>query len=145
MVDTDWEATGGWSASVATLDWGTVLVYGSNSSHGDDNTGEQYATTLMTDDTTPYPCLVTSSQFYSTYYSYKAFNQTTSVGDGWFKSGGDNINTTTPASLVYDFGAGVSKVINKYRILTGHADYSPGIGSYKGLIMLRLIMEMQRR
>lgn len=49
--------------------------------------------------------LASASTTYSTYYAWQAFDQNASTL--W-------ITTTIPCSLTYDFGSGVSKVVNKY-------------------------------
>lgn len=110
MIDADWNASSGWSTSVNTINWITRNVNGT--SWDASNTGSTTCTSTLSSNGTT----ASTDNEYSGVglYAYKAFTGTnTNDSDCWC-----TYNTSFPCYLKYDFGAGVTKVINKYSFTT---------------------------
>lgn len=110
MTKANWEASGGWSTSINTINWAYRLVSIVNYLPGASNTSETYATATMSSNTTPSPNVTAADNEYSaSYAAWIAFDRTTS---GYW-------HTVEPSSLPhwisYNFGSGNDKCINKFR------------------------------
>jgi hypothetical protein len=96
MTHANWEATGGWSSAITTIDWATVLISATDGDpNGANNTSESYAT--ATNGT-----VISSSGSGSKAYAFDQNSGTYWVAD-----------TANTGYIGYDFG-GSPKVINKY-------------------------------
>ena len=117
MTDANWEETGGWSTSVNTVDWTHRLVNGSSwEADGTQNSSITIATPDMTAATSP------SGEASASHVStdaWKLFNRDTSAT--WNATAG---GPGFPQWVVYDFGSGAAKAINKLRMY-GYSTYSP--------------------
>ena len=129
MVSGDWMAANGWSTDVNTLDWTTRLIDGTSvQPDGSQNAGTAYATSASSDYTTGSQ-IVTCSLVYTTYYGWKAFNQTISTTDYWRCL---TINNIFPQAIMIDLGSGNEKVINKYAFYISNRAYNPGEWKLQG-------------
>lgn len=120
MSDASWEASGGWSTSVNTIDWTYRLIDGTSwESDGSQNGSTTIATPAMTGATSPSGNCTTDNAL-SGYEAWRAIAQ-----DG----GGDNKAwaASNASSHWWQYQFSSSKVINKYRILAhyNYASYSP--------------------
>jgi hypothetical protein len=128
MSDSDWNVTGGWSTSVDTIDWTYTLVSGTSyETNGALNTSETYATTQMTSGTTGSATVTDSEHYGSTNLGWGCFDQSTA----WWQCDETNVSSNIPR-VMYDFGSGNSKAINKYRIKPGSANYAPTAWKLQG-------------
>jgi hypothetical protein len=81
---------------------------------GANNASTSYATPVMTALGTPGPFVVSASSTLTTYYAYKAFDQAATGGVAWLSN---TLPTSgSPQSVMIDFGADNSVVINKYAL-----------------------------
>jgi microcystin-dependent protein len=124
MSSANWKATNGWSTNVNTIDWTVVLVNGTNIPYiadGSTNGGTDYVTDTMTSNTAPSPNAVSASSEYisPSCPAWRAFDQneshTTDPSECWIATA--KASEATPQWLKFDFGSGVRRVINKYRLL----------------------------
>lgn len=106
MSDANWEASGGWSTSVNTIDWTYRLVDGT--SWVWPNTSTTKATATMTSLSTPSG--VVSSSPPDAANAWKAFDN--DPGTLWNQTAG---STGYPGWVTYDFGSGITKCIQRMR------------------------------
>lgn len=115
----DWTTDGGWTTA-CVMCWTTHSVAGQNYiADGATNAETTKATPSMTSNTEPSPCGVSyTSRYDSTYDGYRAFDGSSSTG--WATVSQSNPyafpTLANPQSIVFDFGAGNGKCINKYRL-----------------------------
>ena len=107
-----WEASGGWSGSINTIDWAVTPKNGTDvNADGSQNSSYDYATIQSTDYTTGSQVVSGSAGTGSPFYVWKLFDRNISNNQGYLQTG-DN-----PVIVMVDMGAGNEKAVNKYRYM----------------------------
>lgn len=103
MTDANWEESGGWSTSVNTIDWTYSVVSGTSVS----GSSTSYATPDLSADSAS--ILKSGNYAGAGYEAWQAFNQDGSNWYCWLSE-----DTNQAHYLGWDFGSGVTKIINAY-------------------------------
>jgi hypothetical protein len=113
MSDADWNASGGWTTSVTTLDWAKVLVSSDDTAYMSN----------MSADNAPSPLVASASTVHTTYAAWYAFDGAS--GTHW-------LATATTGWLKIDLGSNIIKTTYAIQALTGLQTRAPSAWTIEG-------------